>query len=209
MRSRNEQEKAERRETLLNAAETVFFKKGFEATSMDDIANEAGFSRALLYVYFKDKKGIYQALRVRSSQALHDRMIKYSNEHDKGIDKIKATGYAYYHFYLQERHFFNCLTLNISLNNQSKNMERSEEGIECEKAIMTLMVDAIELGIKDGSLNSNKVQNPLETALFLRGSLHGMILMHDHDKQNMLHKSGIDKDKFITNGIDRVVESLS
>lgn len=208
MRSRNEQEKAERREALLNAAETVFFKKGFEATSMDDIATEAGFSRALLYVYFKDKNGIYQALRVRSSYALHDRMTNYASKHNKGIDKIKATGYAYYHFYLQERHFFNCLSLNISLNNQNNNIKRTEEGLKIEKAIMHLMIDALKLSIEDGTLDTNKINNPLETALFLRGSLHGMILMHDQDKHDILKKSGIDKDKLITNGIDRLVNSL-
>jgi len=208
MRSRNEQEKAQRREALLNAAEVVFFKKGFEATSMDDIATEAGFSRALLYVYFKDKNDIYRALRVRSTLALHSRMSRYISEHDKGVDKVKATGYAYYHFYQEETNFFNCLSLNISLNNQSRHIERSDEGIEAEKAIMRLMIEALELGIKDGTLHKEKVDNPLETALFLRGSLHGMILMHDHDKQDILKKSGIDKDKLITHGIARLVDSL-
>jgi len=209
MRSRNEQEKAQRRETLLNAAQEVFFKQGFEKTSMDDIASSAGFSRALLYVYFKDKKDIYQAIKIRAIKALHNRMIEAVSLCNTGMEQAMATGLAYYDFYLQDTHYFNCLSLNISLNNQCKKMERSEEGIEIEKAIMQIMIDALERGIQDNTLDANKINNPLETALFMRGSLHGVILMQDNDGQHLLNKAGINTDSMIRNGIKHLVQSLA
>lgn len=208
MRSRNDQEKAERREALLNAAQTVFFKQGFENTSMDDIATQAGFSRALLYVYFKDKKDIYRALRIRAVNSLQSRMIQYVEKHQKGIDKTRSIGQAYYDFYREDKDYFHCLTLNISLNNQSRQLERSEEGAETEKNIMKLMVSTLELGISDNTLDAKKIGDPLESALFIRGSLHGVILMYDHDNHEMQNKTGINKDQHIVKAIERLTNSL-
>ena len=45
---RREKEKQERRESILNSAEQSFFGKGYDRTSMDDIAKGAQLSRALL-----------------------------------------------------------------------------------------------------------------------------------------------------------------
>ena len=55
---RREREKQERRESILDSAEQCFFSKGYERTAMDEIARGAQLSRALLYVYFKDKAAI-------------------------------------------------------------------------------------------------------------------------------------------------------
>jgi len=55
---RAEREKRRRREnheTILHAAETVLLLKGVSSMSMDDVGAEAGFSKATLYRYFKNK----------------------------------------------------------------------------------------------------------------------------------------------------------
>jgi AcrR family transcriptional regulator len=41
---------------MLDAAETVFAKRGFGGASMDEIATEAGFSRAAIYTRFRSKE---------------------------------------------------------------------------------------------------------------------------------------------------------
>jgi AcrR family transcriptional regulator len=46
---------SERKIQILNAAETVFTKKGLESARMDDIAEETGLSKGTLYLYFKSK----------------------------------------------------------------------------------------------------------------------------------------------------------
>ncbi|KMQ52389.1 hypothetical protein CHISP_0656 [Chitinispirillum alkaliphilum] len=50
---------------ILDAALTVFSAKGFHSTRLDDIAKEAGFSKAALYNYYKDKENIFFALALR------------------------------------------------------------------------------------------------------------------------------------------------
>ena len=43
------------RGSILAAAERLFAEKGTEKTTMDDIAREAEYSKATLYVYFQSK----------------------------------------------------------------------------------------------------------------------------------------------------------
>jgi TetR/AcrR family transcriptional repressor of mexJK operon len=44
---------------VLDGARTVFLRDGFERASVDDIAREAGVSKATLYAYFPDKRLLF------------------------------------------------------------------------------------------------------------------------------------------------------
>lgn len=44
---------------VLEGARTVFFRDGYERASVDDIAREAGVSKATLYSYFPDKRLLF------------------------------------------------------------------------------------------------------------------------------------------------------
>jgi AcrR family transcriptional regulator len=60
----------ERREQLLAAATQAFARTGFAATSLDDIAAQAGISRVLLYRHFDSKTDLYRAVLDRAIQRL-------------------------------------------------------------------------------------------------------------------------------------------
>jgi len=51
----------ERRRALVAAAARAFARNGFAATSLDDVATEAGVSRVLIYRHFDSKSELYQA----------------------------------------------------------------------------------------------------------------------------------------------------
>ncbi len=52
-----------RRATLIEAAGRLFVKKGYEATTMDEIAAAAGFAKGTLYHYFANKADLLLVLR--------------------------------------------------------------------------------------------------------------------------------------------------
>jgi AcrR family transcriptional regulator len=54
--------RAERRGQILAAATEAFARSGFAATSLDDIAAEAGITRVILYRHFDSKSDLYQAV---------------------------------------------------------------------------------------------------------------------------------------------------
>jgi AcrR family transcriptional regulator len=54
--------RVQRREQILAAATEAFARTGFAATSLDDIAAEAGITRVILYRHFDSKTDLYQAV---------------------------------------------------------------------------------------------------------------------------------------------------
>ncbi|RLA92042.1 MAG: hypothetical protein DRG25_06900 [Deltaproteobacteria bacterium] len=53
---------SERRRQILEKAQKLCSKKGFAGTTLDEIAREAGISRALIVQHFGSKIGLYEAL---------------------------------------------------------------------------------------------------------------------------------------------------
>ena len=54
--------RAQRREQILTAGTEAFARSGFAATSLEDIAAEAGITRVVLYRHFESKADLYQAV---------------------------------------------------------------------------------------------------------------------------------------------------
>ena len=51
-----------RRETILAAAEEVFARSGYHGASLDDVAQAAGISKALIYEHFDSKRELHASL---------------------------------------------------------------------------------------------------------------------------------------------------
>jgi TetR/AcrR family transcriptional regulator len=49
-------------EKILEAAKTVFHRKGFEGARMQEIADEAGINKSLLHYYFRTKENLFDAV---------------------------------------------------------------------------------------------------------------------------------------------------
>jgi AcrR family transcriptional regulator len=60
----------ERREQLLLVARHLFAERGFQATTMDDIAKEAGFTKPILYQYFESKSDLYRQIVAETARKL-------------------------------------------------------------------------------------------------------------------------------------------
>jgi AcrR family transcriptional regulator len=57
--------KARTREELIDAAERLFIRDGFHATSVDAVADEAGYTRGAVYSNFDSKEGLFLGLYER------------------------------------------------------------------------------------------------------------------------------------------------
>ena len=56
MARRKKEPQSVHRKNISIVAEKLFMEKGINNTSMNDIARESGYSKATLYVYFKNKE---------------------------------------------------------------------------------------------------------------------------------------------------------
>ncbi|MBT8342592.1 MAG: TetR/AcrR family transcriptional regulator [Desulfatitalea sp.] len=75
IKERKEREKERRRQQIIVAAKRVFSNKGFNKTTMEDIAKEAELSPGTLYLYFKNKEELYASLSLRILQYMHIRIF--------------------------------------------------------------------------------------------------------------------------------------
>ena len=62
----------ERREQLLDIGCTLFAQKGFDATSVEEIATTAGVSKPVVYEHFGGKEGLYAVVVDREMRTLLD-----------------------------------------------------------------------------------------------------------------------------------------
>ncbi len=174
LKTRREREKQARYDAILDAAELVFSEKGYERTSMDDIARTASLSRALLYVYFKDKAAIQRGIMLRAGQSLAAHFEEARNSAETGLGQIVAMGEAYYRFYQDEPDYFSALTAAPTALAEADASQ--VEDMMCSKSdLMNLMIGAIQLGLEDGTINRARIVDPEQTANYLRGALHGVI----------------------------------
>lgn len=74
-----EEHKESRRREIIEAAEKVFIRKGYQATTMKDIVDETGMSRGFVYMYFASTEEIFLQIIVRHDEHVgHD----FSNIYD-------------------------------------------------------------------------------------------------------------------------------
>src|SRR5688572_2410941 len=69
---RTQDEAAETRNSILDAAERVFSKRGVAHTSLEDIAKAAGVTRGAIYWHFKNKNELFSAMVNRVSLPIEE-----------------------------------------------------------------------------------------------------------------------------------------
>ena len=210
LKTRREREKQARYDAILDAAELAFSEKGYERTSMDDIARTASLSRALLYVYFKDKAAIQRGIMLRAGQSLTARFQDAKATADTGLAQIAAMGEAYYRFYQDEPDYFSALT-KASTAMAEADDSQAEEMLCSKSELMELMIAAIRQGLEDGTMSRERIIDPVQTALYLRGALHGVILLCQSELGTGSSEAGGDfsADGLIRHTMDMLTSSIA
>jgi len=89
-RTKAEAEKT--KDSVLDAAEMVFFEKGVSRATLDQIACRAGVTRGAVYFHFKDKAEVFKALQDRIRLPQEDMLEKAVAEgHDDPIGLVEET----------------------------------------------------------------------------------------------------------------------
>lgn len=101
-----EREKELRRNDIIEAAEKLFFSRGYDNVSMRDIAGDVELSKATLYLYFENKEELFFAIVLRGTQILHKIIEEEVEKEEKGIKKIGAFKNAYIGFINEYSNYF-------------------------------------------------------------------------------------------------------
>jgi AcrR family transcriptional regulator len=88
-------EKKQRENRILDKAQDIFFKNGYEFATIIEIAKAAGYNKRSIYLYFKDKEDIFLAVVLRGLTRLHQVLDKASWD-----QSIYGLGRAFFDFSL-------------------------------------------------------------------------------------------------------------
>ena len=87
-----------RREQLLGAAQEVFVANGYHAAAMDDIAEQAGMSKPVLYQHFPSKLDLYVALLDQHAEMLLARVRAALESTTDNHERVAGCIRAYFDF---------------------------------------------------------------------------------------------------------------
>jgi AcrR family transcriptional regulator len=73
-----------KRRQILDGARSLFLAQGFDAASMNAIAHAAGVSKGTLYVYFKSKEELFEAIVEEQCKAQAEQIFAFDEDPDVG-----------------------------------------------------------------------------------------------------------------------------
>lgn len=91
----SEEYKEKKRQEILHSAHACFAKKGFEASTVDDIVAHSGISKGAIYNYFKSKDEIYLALMDGQTNESGTKFTKAISKRETALDKLNYLIDAY------------------------------------------------------------------------------------------------------------------
>ncbi len=171
---RRVEEKERRRGEIADAAERLYADKGWEAVTMDQVAKRARLSRALVYVYFRDKEELLFAIGQRAMSVLRERFTEAAGRHVRGIDQVHAIGRAYMAYAHEFPHYFDvCARFQAHSVASDPGSNEGACRVAGDEAI-AVVVRAITTGIADGSVRSD-IGPPMLVAVSMWAFTHGII----------------------------------
>jgi AcrR family transcriptional regulator len=120
---------AERRDQLLLVARKIFAERGFQATTMDDIAKEAGFTKPILYQYFESKTELYREIVNQTAQKLLDTLRNAVGEVESPRAKIEVAFRVYFEMVVGETDAFRILFIHSHEGETQGDLRNLEVGL--------------------------------------------------------------------------------
>jgi AcrR family transcriptional regulator len=205
---RRQEEKDRRRGEIVDAAEDLYRELGWDAVTMDSVARRARLSRALVYVYFKDKTDLHFAIAIRAMQMLRQRFNEANERAGTGAEKIRAIGGAYIAYAQEFPHYFDaCARLELRTPDEPEAGSLEQQCFAAGRSIHDVVVSALRTGQDDATIRADL--GDLEvTARVLWGFQHGLIQIAI-TKGEVLAQSGITVQQLTQQAIGLTMYMLS
>ena len=172
---RRQEEKDRRRAEIVDAAEAQYRQLGWDLVTMDSVAKHARLSRALVYVYFKDKRDLHFAIAGRALELLLTRFEEAAARCKSGLDKVEAIGRAYIAFGQEFPHYFDaCARLEMNAPSAAGLSTQETVCIELNARLHGVATAALAAGQQDGSIRPD-IGDLQITSRVLWGFTHGTI----------------------------------
>lgn len=195
------------RDNIINASEKLFLSKGAESTTMDDIAGEAGYSKATLYVHFKNKDEIISSITLTGMKMFLELVRACIAEHKDFKSQYYALCYAIVDFQREHPFYYeNILTeINVDLELEETPKiyhEIYEVGEQINLQILAMFQD----GVTQGAIRKD-ILLPQASIIFW-GSIYGITNMLMQKKKYFTKCLQISGSEFLQYSFELLYQSI-
>lgn len=164
------------RQSLLDAALAVFSKQGYEATRLEDIAEEAGVTRGAIYHHFGGKLELYNALvqeRYQRANRVIEDVLAEGGTPLQTLRRLMVRSLEY----LEENEDYRAVQELVSF--KTAITPEMEAGIRLKNEGMTAFIgylaSVVEQGIQTGEIRPGV--NAQDAAMTISGLMNGISLL--------------------------------
>jgi AcrR family transcriptional regulator len=197
--NRKERQKEELRGKILQAARELFMQKGFEDTSIRNIAEKIEYSPTTIYLYFKDKDDIFFALH-QEGFTLLNQYFKPLGHVANPFERLKAISKAYITFAMENGEFYDLMFIIRSPMNK---LDKGESNWEEGKRAFSFLVDTIAECINKGYF---KGMQPEILAFTAWSMVHGIASLEIRNRCSVV--SELNQENLAQKACDMVIEIL-
>lgn len=191
IQERKEREKEQRREEILNAAQSVFFEKGLTNSTMDEIAEKAELSKGTLYLYYGSKEDLYLAVMTRGFDVLHQMCIEVVEHSASPVEAIWNLSKAYFEFFEKHRNYFHMFYfLQSPTLHKQVSPEMMESCTQQTNKTWRLFIDLFQQGVNEGMFR--KDISPPEAAVILWSSANSILIRIDNECDRWKEQLNVD-----------------
>lgn len=208
MGRRKKEPKSVHRENIASAAQLLFMDKGIDATSMDEIAKAAGYSKATLYVYFKNKEEIIGVLVLDSMKKLHDYLSAVLEQEGTTRSKYQLLCYALVKYQEEFPFYFKTALEKINIDFENKSyLPEEKETFDVGEQINEKIKQFLLIGIEKGEIRKDIKIKP--TIFTFWGMLSGFIQTAANKESYIAKGLKLSKQEFLEYGFDTLYRSIA
>lgn len=208
MGRRKKEAKSVHREKIASAASVLFMQKGIEATSMDDIAKAAVYSKATLYVYFENKEEIVSILVRDSMKKLYSCISSALEQQETTKTRYELICRGLVQYQEEFPFYFNMVLdkINIDFENH-EDLPEEKETYQVGEEINEKLRDFLIAGMEKGDLCKDLKIMPVIFGLW--GMLSGLIRLAAEKEEYIKRTMGLSKSQFLENGFHMLFCSIA
>ena len=206
MARRIKEEAIVHQERIAKGAMTVFANKGIANTTMDDIAKEAGYGKATLYVYFKNKEDIVSFLSLYSMRILRDSLKEAVEQSGTTKDIFLEICNSIEKFYEEYPDFFRRTIKYIEINTTDDGSWLSQT-YQVGEEINQIIYEFLEKGVQKGDLV--QTDNYMETILNMWGMVSGIVELASEKAEYIRIAIATDRGNFLKRGFENIYRVIA
>jgi AcrR family transcriptional regulator len=157
IQARKERERAAREELILDHAQKMLLKDGFQNLNLDNLAEAVEYSKGTLYLHFKTKEDLVLAVVTRAQREranFFERALQFKG---RSREKAAAVGFACCHFAQVHPDYYNVEMMLKSVSFWEKADEGRQHGYAMQGGrCFRVMHQIVSEGLQSGDLPAGK-----------------------------------------------------